>query len=351
MLTHARAGTVRCPDRVRWPRPGTVRARSGRVALSRPTTRVAGRRTARQALRSNVEGHAVVPQASPPHHRHRRGGRRRLAIVGGATAVETNALGAARLFDRAVAKIDRLLAGPSRIARVPRRSSSRRPTRVTPPTSSTPTRAAGPEPAARRRAEHRTRGDARSAAHREGHPRPHGGPDAPTSAGGLRHPQGPRQVLRARDQGHVVRAGRDPDGARDPRSRQHLGRVPARAAVSRSRVGESQGLRSMGCGARRRWPSPWMPTARRATRSARTDATGRPPRRGEGRHEDPLPGAADGLARRPHLGHDGLPADADPTVFADAKINGTYILDPWYPDISSIWGRRIRPGRTRTRPR
>ena len=35
-----------------------------------------------------------------------------LAIVGGATAVETNALGAGRLFDRAVAKIDRLLAGP-----------------------------------------------------------------------------------------------------------------------------------------------------------------------------------------------------------------------------------------------
>jgi hypothetical protein len=40
----------------------------------------------------------------------------------------------------------------------------------------------------------------------------------------------------------------------------------------------------------------------------------------------------------------GFKADADPTVFSNARISGTYILDPWYPDISSIWGRSDPPG-------
>ncbi|MDH5243009.1 MAG: hypothetical protein OEX05_03665 [Chloroflexota bacterium] len=35
----------------------------------------------------------------------------------------------------------------------------------------------------------------------------------------------------------------------------------------------------------------------------------------------------------------GFRADADPTVFRDAHIDGAYILDPWYPRVSSIWGR------------
>lgn len=34
----------------------------------------------------------------------------------------------------------------------------------------------------------------------------------------------------------------------------------------------------------------------------------------------------------------GFRADADPAVFDDAEIKGTYILDPWYPRVSSIWG-------------
>jgi hypothetical protein len=40
----------------------------------------------------------------------------------------------------------------------------------------------------------------------------------------------------------------------------------------------------------------------------------------------------------------GFKADADPTVFSNAKIIGTYIQDPWYPDISSIWGPSDPPG-------
>jgi hypothetical protein len=40
----------------------------------------------------------------------------------------------------------------------------------------------------------------------------------------------------------------------------------------------------------------------------------------------------------------GYRADADPTVFRDATITGTYIYDPWYPRISTIWGASDGPG-------
>ncbi len=40
----------------------------------------------------------------------------------------------------------------------------------------------------------------------------------------------------------------------------------------------------------------------------------------------------------------GFKADADPLLFDDARISGTYILDPWYPRVSSIWGPSDPPG-------
>jgi len=40
----------------------------------------------------------------------------------------------------------------------------------------------------------------------------------------------------------------------------------------------------------------------------------------------------------------GYRANADPLVFADAKVSGTYILDPWFPWNSSIWGQSDPPG-------
>jgi hypothetical protein len=40
----------------------------------------------------------------------------------------------------------------------------------------------------------------------------------------------------------------------------------------------------------------------------------------------------------------GFRADADPSVFDNAQIEGVYILDPWYPDVSSIWGASDEPG-------
>ncbi len=40
----------------------------------------------------------------------------------------------------------------------------------------------------------------------------------------------------------------------------------------------------------------------------------------------------------------GYTADGDPTVFGNTRITGVHVFDPWYPRISSIWGRSDPPG-------
>ena len=40
----------------------------------------------------------------------------------------------------------------------------------------------------------------------------------------------------------------------------------------------------------------------------------------------------------------GFRADADPAIFSNVRVTGTYILDPWYPSVSSIWGPSDPPG-------
>ena len=40
----------------------------------------------------------------------------------------------------------------------------------------------------------------------------------------------------------------------------------------------------------------------------------------------------------------GFKSDADPALFDDARMAGAYILDPWYPRVSSIWGPSDPPG-------
>ncbi|HEV8698176.1 MAG TPA: hypothetical protein VGQ89_10830 [Candidatus Limnocylindrales bacterium] len=40
----------------------------------------------------------------------------------------------------------------------------------------------------------------------------------------------------------------------------------------------------------------------------------------------------------------GYRGDGDPAIFKYAKISGAYILDPWYPRLSSIWGYSNPPG-------
>jgi hypothetical protein len=40
----------------------------------------------------------------------------------------------------------------------------------------------------------------------------------------------------------------------------------------------------------------------------------------------------------------GYRGDGDPAIFKNVKISGAYILDPWYPRLSSIWGYSNPPG-------
>jgi hypothetical protein len=40
----------------------------------------------------------------------------------------------------------------------------------------------------------------------------------------------------------------------------------------------------------------------------------------------------------------GYRADGDPLLFKSAKVSGAYILDPWYPRVSTIWGASDEPG-------
>ena len=40
----------------------------------------------------------------------------------------------------------------------------------------------------------------------------------------------------------------------------------------------------------------------------------------------------------------GYRADADPRFFPDATVEGAHVLDPWYPWVSSIWGPSDPPG-------
>ena len=44
----------------------------------------------------------------------------------------------------------------------------------------------------------------------------------------------------------------------------------------------------------------------------------------------------------------GYRADADPSIFSDATVTGAYILDPWYPRSSTIWGQSDPPGNFET---
>jgi hypothetical protein len=40
----------------------------------------------------------------------------------------------------------------------------------------------------------------------------------------------------------------------------------------------------------------------------------------------------------------GYRGDGDPAIFHNVKISGAYIIDPWYPRLSSIWGYSNPPG-------
>ena len=234
------------------------------------------------------------PTTAPRRRRARRvRARRRRARAGDRASSASRRSGTTRsgpghLFDRAVAKVDRFLAGP-----VPERSAPVTvdvPGRATPPTTWT------------RRGRSIGRADGRRAtaapsAERSPPtpvPAPTATPDADACSRGRRrrHRVEPQEGLRPRAEGHLVRPGRRPDGPRHPRQGRHLERLPARAPGSRPRVGEPRGqpqrrLGTVGDGARPR-------RVRRAgLRGPRLqDAPGRPARRGQGDRADEGAGAS-----------------------------------------------------------
>jgi hypothetical protein len=74
------------------------------------------------------------------------------------------------------------------------------------------------------------------------------------------------------------------------------------------------------------------------------------------RRADALRGAATAIAKTGHPAilmawrgahawvMNGFKADADPRLFRNAKVTGAFIIDPWYPRVSSIWGPSDGPG-------
>ena len=74
------------------------------------------------------------------------------------------------------------------------------------------------------------------------------------------------------------------------------------------------------------------------------DSPGRSARRGQGDHEDQFAGDPAGLEGCAHLGDDRFQGRRGPDGLLERQDRGTYIQDPWYPDISSIWGPSDPPG-------
>ena len=126
----------------------------------------------------------------------------------------------------------------------------------------------------------------------------------------------------------------------------HDGRLPARAPGPGPRVGELRATATTATGAPRRWRLALEALRRGGLRGPRLrDPQRRPARRRGGDRDDRLAGHPARLARRPHLGHDRLQGRRRPVgVRRREGLEGAYILDPWYPPVSSIWGRSDPPG-------
>ena len=250
-----------------------------------------------------------------------------LALAGGAlgtAAIATNTLGAGHLFDRLVAKVDRFLAGPP----------PDRPTveevLVTPkPASPSPTATASLTPT--------KSGEPPATPAPTPTPPPRVAVDVDivkdhdaVFAHELRDdwcaPAGVTMVLAVLDKGKPT----------DDREKEIA-----------SRIGEWESYRDSHNGE-------WGPSAMAMALSA-YGAKGYVVRVYETR-ADALRGAASAIStthspaillawRGAHTWvMTGYRADADPAVFDDAKVSGTYILDPWYPWNSSIWGQSDPPG-------
>jgi hypothetical protein len=255
-----------------------------------------------------------------------------LAVTLGGLAVATDALGAGRLFDRAVAKIDRVLAGP-----VPDRATvetilvTPRPT-----TSPSPTgrMAATADPTAR------ASGSVPSSATPDPTPEP-----TPARV--------PVDLDIAADPAGIF-ASEVKDTWCSPAGIQitlaFLGKADTSVAFQRELQGRVHEWESYSDSHNGDWGPAAMALA--------LDAYGAPGYevRAYKTRQDALRDAATAIEstgspvillawRGAHTWvMTGYRADADPAVFPDAIVDGAYIVDPWYPRVSSIWGRSDPPG-------
>jgi hypothetical protein len=277
----------------------------------------------------------------PPRRRSRRRWLLGLAALGlavvlvGVTAVETNALGAGNLFDRAVAKVDRLLAGP-----VPDRSAPPTVLVTDPPGEATdPDEAASPIGLT---------------------PMPSGptGPSlspvpAPTATAEPAPARLPVDVDVVTDH-KIVFAHEIKDtwcaAAGVQMTLAVLGLADNSNAFQRELQGRIHEWDSYADSHNGDWGPSAMALALNAYGARGYQVRAYPTRQGA------LRDAAKAIEKTgsPVLllawrgAHTwvmtGFRADADPAIFLTATITGTYILDPWYPTISSIWGPSDPPG-------
>jgi hypothetical protein len=249
-----------------------------------------------------------------------------LALIGGTlgvAAIATDSFGAGVLYQRAVAKVDRFLAGPP-----PNRSTD--PDVLVTPAPASPSPSPSP-----------------TLAVASGKPRPTPAP-TPTPV-----PRVPVDVDIVTDHNAVFAHEIDKDWCAPAGVTMVLAIMgkgaptDAREREIASRVGEWESYSDSHNGQ-------WGPTAMALALDA-YGVKGYKVRIYQTR-DDALHGAAKAIAatnspaillawRGAHTWvMTGYRANADPLVFDNAKVSGTYILDPWYPWNSSIWGQSDPPG-------
>ena len=266
-----------------------------------------------------------------------------LAIVAGSTAIATDALGAGNLWERAVAKVDRFLAGPvpdrpapgTVLVTTPGESEEPDPDEADPDASGEPTAVPSPAPSA-------------------GPTSPGATPVAvPSATAKPAIPRKPVDLDIVKDH-EAVFAHELKDTWCAPAGVQMVLAVLGHGSTShafqrelQNRVHEWESLKDARDGL-------WGPSAMALALDAygakgyevRAYRTRQGALRDAARQIETTKSPAILLAwRGAHTWvMTGFRADADPKVFNDARIRGTYILDPWYPDISSIWGPSDPPG-------
>jgi hypothetical protein len=254
-----------------------------------------------------------------------------VGAVGATVAVSTDAFGAGDLFDRAVARIDRLIAGPV-------------PDRPTDGTVLVTPRRASPSPVATPSPTPRPSGSAPTTPTATPKPTP---TPTPTPA------RGPVDVDIATDH-EAVFAHEVKDTWCAPAGVQItlavLGLADTSEAFQRELQGRVREWESYGDSRNGNWGPSAMALALEAYGAEGYEV------RGYETRADALYDAALAIEttsspvillawRGAHTWvMTGFRADADPQHFGDATVEGAYILDPWYPWVSSIWGPSDPPG-------